>query len=48
MILVKCAKAHSLEEMAEESIKKADEIYAKEEDESHRKLNKLNCVTTLK
>lgn len=38
MILFKCAKAHGFDEMAEESIKKADEIYAKEEDESHRKL----------
>lgn len=37
MILFKCAKAHDLDEMAEESLKKADEIYAKEEDESHRK-----------
>lgn len=37
MILFKCAKAHKLDEMAEESMKKADEIYAKEEDESHRK-----------
>lgn len=37
MILFKCAKAHGQDEMAEESMKKADEIYAKEEDESHRK-----------
>lgn len=37
MILFKCAKAHGLDEMAEESMKKADEIYAKEENESHRK-----------
>lgn len=39
MILFKRAKAHGLEDMAEESMKKADEIYAKEEDESHRKLH---------
>lgn len=38
MILFKCAKAHGQDEMAEESMRKADEIYAKEEDESHRKL----------
>jgi len=38
MILYKCAKAYGLEEMAEESSKKAEEIYAKEEDDSHRKL----------
>lgn len=37
MVLFKCAKAHGLDEVAEESMKKADEIYAKEEDESHRK-----------
>lgn len=37
MILFKCTKAHGQDEMAEESMKKADEIYAKEEDESHRK-----------
>jgi hypothetical protein len=37
MIIFKCAKAHGLDEMAEESMKKADEIYAKEENESHRK-----------
>lgn len=36
MILFKCAKAYGLEEMAEESMKKADEIYAEEENESHR------------
>lgn len=35
MILFKCAKAHGLDDMAEESIKKADEIYAKEENDSH-------------
>lgn len=40
MILFKCAKAHGQDEMAEESMKKADEIYAKEEDESHRKYHK--------
>lgn len=40
MIIFKCAKAHGLDEIAEESLKKADEIYAKEEDESHRKLMK--------
>lgn len=37
MILFKCAKAHGHDEIAEESMKKADEIYAEEEDESHRK-----------
>lgn len=36
MILHKCSKAHGLLEIAEESMKKADEIYAAEEDESHR------------
>lgn len=37
MTLFKCAKAHGMDDMAEESLKKADEIYAKEENDSHRK-----------
>lgn len=36
VVLYKCSKAHGLNEIAEESIKKADEIYAEEEDDSHR------------
>lgn len=42
MILFKCTKAFGMEEMAEESMKKADEIYAKEENDSHRKLIVIN------
>lgn len=38
MVLYKCTKAHGLTEISEESMKKADEIYA-EEEESHRELN---------
>lgn len=41
MILFKCTKAFGMEEMAEESMKKADEIYAKEENDSHRELVEL-------
>lgn len=41
MILHKCAKAHGQIDMANESFKKAEEIYAKEEIDSHRKLKKI-------
>lgn len=44
MILFKCAKAHGIEEMAEESLKKADEIYAKEENDSHREFYGLESL----
>jgi hypothetical protein len=37
MILHKCTKAHGCEDMSNEAFKKAEEIYAKEENESHRK-----------
>lgn len=39
MILYKVAKMHGYDEMAEESSKKAEEIYVKEENDSHRKIN---------
>lgn len=39
MILYKTTKSYELHEFAEESLKRADEIYAKEEeDNSHRKI----------
>jgi hypothetical protein len=47
MILFKCSKAHKLNEIAEESIKKANEIYAKEENDSHRKTLKLFLISSL-
>ena len=47
MILFKSAKSHGLDDMAEESIKKADEIYAKEEDDSHRKIKFITNFKSL-
>lgn len=44
MILHKCAKALGDSDLANESLKKVEEIYAKEEDDSHRKITVLSIA----